>query len=419
MAESKKIDAANKKNTKRIDILKIIEDEKIEIFFQPIVSTYQGRVAGLEALARSFMADGTLISPLDLFEAAQLEDCVLALDQLCQKKAMQTFVERFGKDSSIMLFMNVDNSVIHLHDDLIHQYTLQCGMKPQNIVLEINELQSADDHGMNDVIQFTNAYREKGYKICIDDIGSGFSNLDRVIALEPDVIKIDRQLIQNIHMEFLKQQVVDIIVKLADRTGALIVAEGVEELDEVLTVLKLGVQLLQGFYISRPQPFNQETIDILNPIIKGVSLKQNEYFTEFLCERCEVNEHYRIRFLQIKEKVDACKSESIENMIQMILEKDHSIECGYVINRDGIQITNTIFREFSMQRLSKENMLFKPNVAGDDAKLKAYYYVLKTTNQNIYISEPYLSLATGSKCITISGYIGKTDRCILCLDVLL
>lgn len=402
------------------DIEEIIEKEQVQIFFQPIISTYQDKVAGVEALVRGIDQGGELISPLSLFAEARRADKVIELDRLCQKKAIETFSNNFGSDSGIILFVNVDFSVIHLQTGLIHEYAKKYHLPPQRIVLEINELENQDEAAIEIVKKFTNFYKEKGFMISIDDIGSGFSNLDRIIAIEPDIIKIDREIINGIHDDYFKQQIVEMIIKLAEKTGALVVAEGVEDLKDILTVLRYGAHFLQGFYISKPIPLYLESLKEINLIIEDITIRQQEDLGEYLSEKCKENSDLRMYFIEVHDHLKEYKIGQIELGLESILEDYPQIECAYLIDKDGMQVTGTIFGPKHTLDKANSKTLFAPYEAGDNANLKEYYYVLKTTNQDLYISDAYISLATGSKCITISGYFTREQReFILCIDMIL
>lgn len=403
---------------KKFSIKEIIRNEQVEIYFQPIISTYQDKMAGVEALVRGIDNQGNIISPLVLFEEARRESCVIELDRLCQQKAIETFSRNFGVESGIILFVNVDYSVIHQQSDIIYEYVKKCGLSTERIVLELNELESQDASSLETVKNFVRYYREKGFMISVDDIGSGFSNLDRVIVIEPDIIKIDREIISGINNDYFKQQIVEMIVKMAEKTGALIVAEGVENISDILTVLRFGTHFLQGFYISKPKPLDLENICEINQIIENISILQQEDLSEYLTDKCKVNLKLRRTFCDLQDQLSDYGVVQIEAGLEKILGDFPQIECAYLIDRDGVQITGTIFGPSHTMKKENSKTLFTPCESGDNATLKEYYYVLKTTNQDMYISDAYISLATGSKCITISGYFEKEEReHILCIDM--
>lgn len=404
--------------SKHINVHELIKRESIKMLFQPIVSTYYDQVSGVEALVRGIDPDsGEWISPFQLFEAAKEQEMVIQLDRLCQRKAIQAFSSRKLNQKELILFLNVDNSVIHLDDntDAIYHYCLLYGVSPESVVLEINELHSAK---MDAVIAFSERYRSYGFMISIDDIGAGYSNLDRIVLLKPDIVKIDMELIRDIHQHYHKQQVVEMIIRMSEKVGAIVVAEGVELLEEVVIVLQFGAQLLQGYYISKPLDMESETLESIEVVIDDIALAQKSHLEKYLANKCYVNQNLRDVFTQFVYNMSGLKFTRIREALKTIMKDYPKVECAYVIDEEGYQLSDTIF--FEGYNHKNQKSLFRPYNKGDDATLKAYYYVLKTTNQPVYISDEYISLATGHRCITISGYCQlETMKVIICLDIVL
>lgn len=399
-----------------INIEKLIKEERVKMYFQPIGSTYQHGVSGVEALVRGINTDGSLISPIELFRLADEANLTIELDRLCQRKAIESFAKRPDRYKDLILFLNVDNSVIHMDKNIsaINDYAVNAGLNTRNIVLEINELHTAD---MDAVQKFVIKYRALGFMISIDDIGAGYSNLDRIILLEPDIIKIDRELIKNVHREYYKQQVVEMVIRLSEKIGAIVVVEGVEKLEEILKLLEFGAQLLQGFYIAKPMNMDTESLDDASDIIKMIAESQKRYLSIQLSKKIDYNVRIRDFFKKFSEDLMNFGEDDLSICLKKELINYPQIECAYVIGENGHQLTDTVFNASLSENHVKS--LFTPYRKGDEATLKAYYYVLRTTDQPMYISDDYLSLATGHRCVTISGWTtfnGK--KSILCLDLI-
>jgi EAL domain-containing protein (putative c-di-GMP-specific phosphodiesterase class I) len=96
------------------------------------------------------------------------------------------------------------------------------------------------------------AFRERGFRFAVDDAGSGYAGLGSIANLEPDFIKLDISLINAIDTNFIKQNLVETMVRFANDHGAKVIAEGVERAEEYKTVRDLGVHFVQGFYLHRP-----------------------------------------------------------------------------------------------------------------------------------------------------------------------
>ena len=99
--------------------------------------------------------------------------------------------------------------------------------------------------------------RRMGALISVDDAGSGYSTLTHILMLAPDIIKLDRELITGIDLDPVRRALVTSLVSFAGETGAKILAEGIENADELETVRSLGVLFGQGFHLARPAPLDQ------------------------------------------------------------------------------------------------------------------------------------------------------------------
>ena len=113
------------------------------------------------------------------------------------------------------------------------------------------ETESAKDQDhLKSILQY---YRDQGYKIALDDVGEGYSNLNMLIELRPDIIKVDRNIIQNIHKDSFKQSIYKALSALARDSGIAILAEGIETPYELEVIEELGVDYMQGYYFCKPQ----------------------------------------------------------------------------------------------------------------------------------------------------------------------
>jgi EAL domain-containing protein (putative c-di-GMP-specific phosphodiesterase class I) len=122
---------------------------------------------------------------------------------------------------------------------------------PHRVVLEITERTAIKDYPkFRERLQ---GLRQMGYRFAVDDAGSGYAGLGSIANLEPDFIKLDISLITGIDTNFIKQNLVETMVKFANDHGAKVIAEGVERAEEFMTVRSLGVHLVQGFFLHKPQ----------------------------------------------------------------------------------------------------------------------------------------------------------------------
>jgi EAL domain-containing protein (putative c-di-GMP-specific phosphodiesterase class I) len=223
-----------------------LKPEDVHSVLQPIVELDSGRCFAAEVLARCRWPE--LASPLELFKSAETDQCVGRLGRMIRDHA-------FARPPSLPLFVN-------LHPHELSSRWLVRPDDPLNfhecdVYLEITE-SAAFDHF--DLV--TNTLRElcsrSGAKLAIDDFGAGYSNLKRVVELEPAIVKLDRELVCGIHRSPRQQTLVRHLVELCEDLGARVVAEGIEEVGELRVLRELGVHYGQGFLMARPASFLPE-----------------------------------------------------------------------------------------------------------------------------------------------------------------
>src|SRR3954463_9921981 len=144
-----------------------------------------------------------------------------------------------------LLFLNVDP-----HDFADPAFNEREVAEPSRVVIEITERTAIKDYPK--FRERLRAFRELGYRFAVDDAGSGYAGLGSIANLEPDFIKLDISLINSIDTNFIKQNLVEGMVRFANEHGAMVIAEGVERAEEFETVKAIGVHLVQGFFLHKP-----------------------------------------------------------------------------------------------------------------------------------------------------------------------
>lgn len=237
-------------STKERELLQqIIQNERITTVFQPIVCLVDGSTLGYEALSRG-PQNSTLENPAMLFDTAMRENLLWELEYLCRKKAIERASEILKKKC---LFVNVDPKVIYdekfrsgITKDFISKYDINTS----NIVFEITEWSFIEDYkSFKSVI---GNYINQGYKIAIDDTGSGYSGLRMLAEIHPNYIKIDMELIRDIDKKAINQALIKTLNDFANSTNMYIIAEGIETINELSTLIDLGVKYGQGYLLRRP-----------------------------------------------------------------------------------------------------------------------------------------------------------------------
>jgi EAL domain-containing protein (putative c-di-GMP-specific phosphodiesterase class I) len=236
----------------------LLDEPQLDIAFQPIVRLRDQSILGLEALARPWEGYG-FEGPADAFAVAEKVDRAHELDALCRAAALA----RAGAalPAGALLFLNVHPQTLD-HDTLDGERLLRAvhaaGLQPSEVVLEVTERSQAR---LAQVVAGAARLRELGFRIALDDVGSGNSGLETLRQLPVDFVKIDRSIVASATSEVSAQAVLVAIVAYARRTGAFVIAEGIES-DEILSYVRhaheldamrdLSIEGGQGYLLGRP-----------------------------------------------------------------------------------------------------------------------------------------------------------------------
>jgi EAL domain-containing protein (putative c-di-GMP-specific phosphodiesterase class I)/GGDEF domain-containing protein len=237
-------------STKELD--RIISGRHITIVLQPIFDPSRSRIVAYEALTRG-PADSPLHAPLDLFAAAGAAERLPELEQLCLSEAMEHFVEL---DLPGQLFLNITPVALArfvAFGPSLESLTGAVGLDPARVVMEVTE-----DGVTSDVSQLRRAVaslRQAGFGFAIDDLGAGFAGLRLWSELRPDYVKIDRYFVSQVDKDATRVEFVRSMLDIARAMNCRVVAEGVETAEECRELAELGVDLLQGFFLARPEPY--------------------------------------------------------------------------------------------------------------------------------------------------------------------
>jgi diguanylate cyclase (GGDEF)-like protein len=237
----------------------LLAEPRLEIVFQPIWDLQDGRVLGLEALARpwgGYDFDG----PADMFAVAEKIGRAHELDAVCRAAALARAHEI---PDGVLLFLNVHpQSLTHgdLGGDRLQRSVEAAGILPSQIVLEITE---RSDARLSQVIADATRLRSLGFRLALDDVGAGNAGLEMLRELPVDFVKIDQSIIAAAVEDAHAQAVLVAIIAYAGRAGAYVIAEGIES-EQILSFVHSAEELHmandppikggQGFLLGRPSP---------------------------------------------------------------------------------------------------------------------------------------------------------------------
>jgi len=250
----------------------ILMKEKISTVFQPIISLEDCKVLGYEALSRG-PENSYMNSPKVLMDVGGKYNREMELEELFSSKALEKFsmVNGMGK-----IFLNVSPKNLHsiefktfFSKASLNKYSLKC----EDIIFEVTEKDEVID--IEDFKKSVEHYKMLNYEIAIDDSGTGYSGLNRLCTIKPKYIKLDIELISNIDKDKTKIAIVKSMQEFCLLSGSNLIAVGIETEEELKTLIKIGVQYGQGYFIQRPK---EQILPIENKIIKIIN-----DFNEKLC----------------------------------------------------------------------------------------------------------------------------------------
>jgi EAL domain-containing protein (putative c-di-GMP-specific phosphodiesterase class I) len=228
----------------------IMNNESLTSYFQPIVKASDRSIYGYEALIRGVKEDGELMFPDELFSKSTRNDLNFKLDRLCRETALKTAAV---KKITQKIFINFMPTAIYDPEFCLNstvKWAKQLEFDPKNIIFEVVETESVRDK--DHLKKILTYYRDEGFEIALDDVGEGYSSLNMLINLRPNIIKIDRNIIENIDKDELKQSTYRALYILAKENGIKVLAEGVETSFELEMIESIGVDYIQGYYFGRP-----------------------------------------------------------------------------------------------------------------------------------------------------------------------
>lgn len=398
------------------DVRKILESDSVRTLFQPIVSISRRSVFAVEALARGFDPETRETIPPTLLFGNAGGTLRKELDRLCRTRALETFAPVHKQNSSLMMSLNVDVSTFDdasRNDHALLKSARSAGVCANNVIIELVESKASD---LGALMHFVNYYRRRGFLIALDDVGAGHSNLDRIPLLKPDVLKLDRSLISGVHNHFHKLEVVRCLVRLAARIGALVVAEGVETPEEALCVLDCGIDLHQGFLYAVPEAPSATYRSALR-MVDEVASGHQARSTRRVSGEYERSAARDAVMLSLCMRLSGASLETLDAELARCIDEGPDLECLYVLDMRGKQVSGTICDPGVLMR--SRRILYAPAQAGADHSLKDYYIPIRAGLTH-FVTRPYISLASGNRCMTHVRVFRHTETgndLILCADM--
>ena len=234
---------------KRCRLQEVLLDELVTTVFQPVVALRDAKVIGYEALSRG-PAGTEYHGAARLFEMAAESDMTFELDRNCRRQALQA---ARNLPAGSKLFLNVFPAAMfdpEFQGASLIQSLEGLGLSPERIVLEITEKCAIENYTL--FVEALHNFTQMGFSVAVDDIGAGYSGLEKIAHLNPRYLKFDMQLVRGIDASFVRREMARALKHFADKMDSTIIAEGIETDGELHTLLDLGIEYGQGFLMGKP-----------------------------------------------------------------------------------------------------------------------------------------------------------------------
>lgn len=252
------LDAIDEKRLFETRLPKALADNEFVAYYQPKVNVRTKTLCGAEALSR-WIRNGTMISPGKFIPMMEVNDSICELDFYILKKVCEDvngWIEQGLDPVPVSVnFSRRNLSNPHLAEDID---SMVSSFRIPKKLIEIEITETNDEFPINVLKDFVREMRKLGYRTAIDDFGCGSSSLSVLREITFDVLKIDKGFIDNAYAKDMT--ILSYIIKMSKAIGLEIVAEGVEQKEQLDTLEMLGADLIQGYYFDRPLP--KETLQM-------------------------------------------------------------------------------------------------------------------------------------------------------------
>lgn len=230
------------------ELKRIIDEDSVNVRFQPIYFLKPMRLLGLEMLSCP-QTSTPMLNPEVFFKAALKYGVYYEVEMIGWRKALKMASENF--DGRQTLFLNCDPYLVEKERfQAVKEMFSGFGMSGSEVFLEITERSVVVAY--DQFYKRLRAYRQDGFKIAVDDMGAGYSSLEAIIEIKPEAIKLDKHIVNGVSTDLYKNSLVKLFVLFCRENGIICVAEGIENKRDLETLIELGVDAGQGYYLCRP-----------------------------------------------------------------------------------------------------------------------------------------------------------------------
>lgn len=252
-----------KTSIKRLDMEKnmrsaiAIGSMEFELYIQPIIDILSGQCVGGESLIRWNSTELGFLMPMDFIPLAEHLGLIVIIGEYFLRKAC--IINKQWSDKGIEKQLHVNLSIVQLVQnnivETISNIISETGVNPRNIVLEVTESLAIND--IANMKRVLSEIKKLGVSIALDDFGTGYSSLGYIKQMNFDIIKVDKNFVDDIASNDYSQTFIKLITELSDKIGARVCIEGVESKEQLEILRSMNVNMVQGYYYGRPIPYKE------------------------------------------------------------------------------------------------------------------------------------------------------------------
>ena len=240
---------------KNEELLNVIQTNRMQTFFQPILSLNNGATIGYEILNRP-EATKNFPTTDSFYDYVGESEHIFMVESFIRNLALKRYheqVKQLQENKDSFIFLNIHPQVLadpNYQARTTINLLAKHNISPKQVVLELTEKKAGINYSQ--FMKLVEHYREQGFRIAVDDAGTGYNSLQTLLYLNPEFIKIDKSLIRNIEKSPRKQYLVELILDFANKSTTKVIAEGIETVSEYTLLREMGIDLGQGYAIGKP-----------------------------------------------------------------------------------------------------------------------------------------------------------------------
>lgn len=398
----------NRLNMEQIDLsdLSTLNTRELELFsvFQPIYSFSNQACIGAEALVRGRSLKSGFQVPVYTCLQVPEDQTQAEFSHQLNRIHFENWAKLRRPDN--WLFLNLDfEGVTSLEDLCIADLLAELNVEGHEVVIEVVESEIKDEALFETIISIL---RGLGCLIALDDFGAGHSNVDRIWKAQPDIVKLDRGVLLEATKSIRSQSVLRNLTNLIKQAGSICLLEGIENQEQALLAMDVGVDLVQGFYFARPRQL-LDSIKHGEACIKEVT----EQYPAYIEEKSFLKQIQRRGYETLFENfVDLDSLGELEFCMEKLLTLSF-VKRFFILDKEGYQVSD----EHNVPNVVKQVSVLKK---GKGLCWKNRRYFIKAANKpgNLYVSEPYRSLIDMQLCLTVSRVVDVDgEQFVACFDV--